>query len=45
MKWTRGQLFLQRMRRKPNPWNAFVTERLDEANAGKNNQLSEMDCV
>lgn len=33
-RWTRQQLFLGRVRRRANPWNAFLREKLNEANAG-----------
>ena len=33
-RWTRQQLFLGRARRRANPWNAFLRQKLNEANAG-----------
>ena len=33
-KWTKNQLFLGRVRRRANPWNAYVRERLQVANEG-----------
>jgi hypothetical protein len=33
-RWTRQQLFLGRVRRRANPWNAFLRKKIQEANAG-----------